>query len=418
MGREWNPLSAEQIRAGQEAAARILSRPWRGEEEPESQGIAKALEGLGPSECGGFVPENDAKPASKLSWSIAMLARLRADGRRALLEWGANPWISKSRETGAQWLHPRDMAAKMYPAGKSGPDEAALGKAAWRWVESGPFSAFDLFFAERALLRLALAQMTPGDRVFGAGDRRGLSACENFARLSDEREAALARAGAHPTGEDLLGQAKEMGRKAKAMIAAKGSAIQAPSEPVSPAALARAKTLGALCQHAPEDPEAFAALLAASAGVLSDPRALCMRFGAKPSPLAIAVEGGAAEQAAAMLDAGADPWLAAGEGRKGNPIAWGAGAAWLAGDSPKAERFAMSWARACLRGARASWGADGDARALEAAREAAAAMAASGKSPAHLAGAERIRAFMEGMALEADLEARGIVSAPRRKTGI
>lgn len=339
-------------------AAKIYALMGPDGEDPSPKAIAAALEGEDPKSCCGFLPSqkrSDWGAGSREGWNLAdPNGALGGAARRAVLEWGGNPWMkSDAMHYGYQGRNSEwSLAGEMYPAGKSGGVVSALAKAAWRWArhEGG---AAGLLEAEERMLERHFQGMTPGEGFFGSADKNALAACRTFLESWAEREAALG--GNAPA----LSKAKSIKKKVEEIAAAKAesaSRVKGKDAKPSEAAMLRARTLAVLCEEAGSDPEAIERLLEASEEVLKDPRALSLRLAqsSRPGPLGAALDRGLLGPAAAMLEAGADPWLAAGQSHQGNPILWGARAAARGSESDR-ECFEAAWADACLRGAAGAW---------------------------------------------------------------
>lgn len=351
-------LSREQIEQGMRLGERILRE--KGQGTLTGKRLDQILAEADPKGCGGFAGAPD--PGMGRSMGLACEAgELEAALRRKLWDWGASPWIrSVDLDLGTAELLETYEATRWIYGLPPGETAKALGRAAWRSAADPQ----EFWEEEERLAGDRIRRATPGEGFSGDQDRRSLSAAKALIDAAPEREARL-------RGERKA-QAKALRERAAELIEAKGAAQREEKARAKPseAALLRGKSLAALVAGSPKDVAAFEALLAASAEVLRDPRALT-RARAGRSALEAAIERAALRQAASLLEAGADPWEAC-AASGGNPVAWAlAPLRWAKPAAPEdRERFERELARACMEKARRIWRDGARAKCLEAARSA------------------------------------------------
>ena len=415
-------LTSEQIQAGLALGRRIEEAKEAGK--VSAAALRKILAAADPKDCGGFVGEalQPVAPGFLPSVASRRSANIAAgDGnwdsmiRRRLWEWGATPWIESilvEENAALTRLHLVDfsdqweMGRFIYGA-RMGESALELGKAAWR----GAPNPRALLKSEESCLSELLGRMSPGEAFHGARDKKGLEASRLALAVRDERSARL-------SGQDMA-KAEKMLKRCEAAIRAKSEAAERKGSEakISEEALLRARSLAALCLGSPRDAKGFEALLAASAEVLADPRALTRVPKSSRSALEAAIEKGALSQATMMLKAGADPWEAAAS-RRGNPVIWAAlnlrFASMEIQEAGAEEAFEEAFAKACMDKAARVWKERAKEKCLEAGR---AALLELGHDPETQSRCQRICAKLEATRVEEALgpEAPAAPSGAKRR---
>lgn len=415
-------LSSEQIQAGLALGKRIEEAKEAGR--VSAAALRKILASADPKDCGGFVGESfrSCAPGFLPAGASRRAANIAAGGgswdatvRRRLWDWGATPWVESVivKESGSEALLESvdfsdqwEMGRLIYVSRMS-ESALALGKAAWR---SAP-NPNALLKSEESCLSELLGRMSPGEAFHGARDKKGMEAARLALALREERAARLQ--------DRALSKAEKMLKRCEAAILAKSEAAErkGAEAKISEEAALRAKSLAALCLGSPRDAKGFAALLAASAEVLADPRALTRAPKSSRSALEAAIGKGALSQATMMLQAGADPWEAAAS-RRGNPVIWAVLSLRFASmeiqEAGAEEAFEESFAKACMDKAARVWKESAKEKCLEAGR---AALLELGHDPETQSRCQRICAKLEATRVEEALgpEAPAAPSGAKRR---